>query len=397
MLINNFKSVSNHQRTFLSLISGAEEIKIASAFLKQTGLDLVLPALKKQIKSGSSVQIIAGQNFGLTDPGALHILYNLFKDSKTCSLHLSKTDNSYVFHPKLSIFRKGGKGYVLVGSANLTSGALNRNVEASILLELKVTDQVWLDSSSFFSTLLSGENSEPATLLALKRYESFFNSQKELNRRLRSIPNRSSAVLNFNYLLLQSLFRKYKAKRINEDIFQEKVAGYFEARKILDEIADKRSLNQSEFAALLDKLVLNSDENFRFWHSGSLHRLRRKVYPHYKKFQTLVRYIRENKNKSPAEVFDQSMAYVKDISGAGVNYITEIMMTYNSKKFANLNKNPITVLRNKGDVNLKASSVSYSGEDYQEYCDLLSEINKVLGLRSMLETDSFFNDIYWKL
>ena len=65
---------------------------------------------------------------------------------------------------------------------------------------------------------------------------------------------------------------------------------------------------------------------------------------------------------------------VKNVNGAAVNYVTEIMMTYNSVDFANINRNPITVLKEEGGVKIKAHSSSYKGVDYSEYCDLVKEI-----------------------
>ena len=42
--------------------------------------------------------------------------------------------------------------------------------------------------------------------------------------------------------------------------------------------------------------------------------------------------------KTSSDVFSNANEMVKKIDGAGVNYVTEIMMTYNPNKFANLNK-----------------------------------------------------------
>lgn len=73
------------------------------------------------------------------------------------------------------------------------------------------------------------------------------------------------------------------------------------------------------------------------------------------------------------------------------------MMTYNHKDFANLNANPIKVLREAGGVHLKAHRNSFNGEDYEEYCELVKEICSAFDLRNMLEANSFFYDIYWEL
>ncbi|MGV3686236.1 MAG: hypothetical protein ACO1NS_11455 [Daejeonella sp.] len=91
------------------------------------------------------------------------------------------------------------------------------------------------------------------------------------------------------------------------------------------------------------------------------------------------------------------MELIKNIKGSGVNTMTEIMMTYNFSDFANLNSNPITVLKQEGGVKLKTSRDSFNGVEYEEYCELVKEIREHFHLKSMLEADSFFNDIYWIL
>jgi hypothetical protein len=125
--------------------------------------------------------------------------------------------------------------------------------------------------------------------------------------------------------------------------------------------------------------------------------LRRSVYPYYNEFRDLVRYIRESKTSSATVVFKKAKEKVKKIEGAAVNYIAEIMMTYNPNEFANMNRNPITVLRKEGGVNLKSHSSSFTEVNYAEYCDLVREISEKLGLKNMLEADSFFNEIYWDI
>ena len=73
------------------------------------------------------------------------------------------------------------------------------------------------------------------------------------------------------------------------------------------------------------------------------------------------------------------------------------MMTYAPEKLANINQNPITVLRREGGVDIKASSSSYNGKDYEEYNAIICEIAEKLGLKDMLEIDYFFNIVYRKI
>lgn len=91
------------------------------------------------------------------------------------------------------------------------------------------------------------------------------------------------------------------------------------------------------------------------------------------------------------------MKLVENISGASVNYVTEIMISYNPKEFAILNGNPFKVLTEEAGITFKYElPSSFSGKDYAYYCEIIKEISEELGFSNMLEADSFFNEIYWE-
>lgn len=374
----------------------AKEINISIAFLKESGLNMILPSIKIALKSKVRINIIAGQNFALTEPEALHTLRNLFIDSDKAKLFIAKYNLSgTVFHPKLYLFQNENDCTILAGSANMTEGGLQNNIECSIKCTCNPNDTAWREAYNFFIELLRPENAEEATLLAIKRYESYYKRQKIYNKKGRSVPERNKIQHEFDYYNLLNHFSKFDNKKREENYINKKYH-YKEARKVLDQIADDTHITKAKFEPLLDSLVSRKGE-YGWWHSGSLFRLRKNVYPYYKEFQRLVKYVRNNKNHSGDVVFDEARKLVKPIGGASVNYVAEIMMTYNPIAFANLNKNPITVLRKEGDVNIKSSSESFNGMDYSEYCELVKEITGKLGLQDMIEADSFFNDIYWKI
>ncbi|WP_158644112.1 phospholipase D-like domain-containing protein [Pseudobacter ginsenosidimutans] len=382
--------------TIASLVEQSDEAYIATAFLKSSGLKEIFPILKKCAHSNKIVHIIAGQHFALTEPKALRSLRQLFLAKKNCKLHLAHAHKrSLVFHPKLFLFRKGEHFSILSGSANITEGGLTSNIECSLLLHGSTSDLIWRDAKGYFDHLLSAEMSEVATLLAIRRYETFYEAQKTHNKKTKATPDRSKSQKEFNYLNLKAHFEKFDTTRRKQE-FKEKQWHYEEAMKVLNAIADAKKLTQVEFAILLDDLVGEAGEH-GWWHSGSMLRLRRDVYPYFQEFQRLVRFIRTNIHLSPSQLFTQAKQIVSGIKGASINYITEIMMTYEPRRFANLNKNPITVLRYEGDVFIKASPESFNGNDYEEYCDLVEEISQELGLQNMLEADSYFNNIYWKI
>ena len=387
---------NNHSKRLISLIHSSDEIWIATAFLKTSGLNLLLPAIKQHLVANKSLYIIAGQNFALTEPAALHTLRELFRNNPNAKLFLANANNpGEVFHPKLFMFRKNDDCIIVSGSANLTAGGLQNNIECSLLIKAKENDVVSKDVLSFMKILISEKYSKEASLLVIKQYETFYNKQKQHNRQSTAIPELSKSQRSFNYNTLYYYFKKYDNTE-RETTYKNKTNDYAKARRVLNEIADHRHLNKVIFAALLDKLVGSAEES-RLWHSGSLFRLRRKVYPYHQQFQRLVKYIKNHANNEASLLFAKAKKIVDKIEGAGPNYITEIMMTYNSDDYANMNSNPLTVLRKKGGLNIKASSASYDGTDYKEYCEIIKDISKHLGLRNMLEADSFFNDIYWRL
>lgn len=392
----NINKTENHLTTITENLKVHDQAFFAVAFLKTSGLNNLSKPIKDFLKAGGQLIIVAGQNFALTEPKALHELRNLFKLFPTSKLFLAKANAATnVFHPKLYLFKSQKDCCVISGSANITKGGLVDNKETSIVADCVETEKIWVDAKSYFDTLLNIENSDEATLLVIKQYETFFEQQKQFNKKAKPIPTKTKSQLAFDYNNLVKHFKKFNNSERQEN-FKEKLVNYKKAKTILDQIADNTRLTQAQFEPLLDSLVGSKDE-YNLWHSGSLFRLRRSVYPYFKEFRDLVRYIRDNKNQTAEIVFENAKEKVKMIEGAAVNYITEIMMTYNNKDFANMNKNPLTVLRTEGGVNIKASSSSFSGVDYDEYCELIKEICSKLGLQNMLEADSFFNEIYWEI
>jgi len=395
LLINKDNS-DNHLNSIIENLKIYDEVFIAVAFLKTSGLTLLIKHFKELLKRGGKITIVAGQNFALTEPSALNELRKLFIDNPNSKIFLAKASpRDRIFHPKLYLFRNKTKCCIISGSANITNGGLTENQESSIIINCSISDKVYADTNVYFKSLTSNECSDEATLLFIKQYETYFEQQKNHNKQTKSFPTKTRSQIDFDYANLLKHFKQFDDKERDEK-FENKIVNYREAKKILNQIADNPRITQKQFEPLLDKLV-GSSEEYNLWHSGSLYRLRKKVYPYYKEFRELILIVRDNKNKSPEIVFELAKNKVLEIKGAAVNYITEIMMTFNEKEFANMNRNPITVLKEEGGVNLKAHSSSFSPRDYAEYCELVKEISNKLGLRNMFEADSFFNDIYWKI
>lgn len=385
---------TNHFEYIVQHFDECDEIFIATAFLKTSGLKLLLPAIKKYLKKNKPIHIVAGQNFGLTEPEALKILYELFQKNVNASLYLDKASSSNsVFHPKLFMFKNGNNSVIISGSANITKGGLLSNQEVSLLNKMMTSDVNWRNATKYFKKITSLDKANPISLLVIKRYEQFYATQKKARQSQKSSPNKNE--FSFDYDQLKKRLRTYQNKQNKED-FKLREDDYQFAKELLDEIATSKRLSQKRFEDIIDNLVGKKGQS-GLWKSGSLLRLRHEVYECKNEFIKLVQFIKNNQKSQPNKVFEEAVILVEDVSGARVNYVTEIMMTFQPYKFANLNTNPITVLKDEAGVYFKSHSSSFNGEDYQEYCLLINEIATKLDLKNMLEVDSFFNNIYWKL
>ena len=387
------ESAHNHLEALIDNMSYADEVWMSTAFLKSSGVELLIPTIKKHIKAQKPISIVAGQHFGLTDPEALLTLFDLFKPFPKANIYLDKAlSNTEIFHPKLFLFRKGNTGIILSGSANITAGGLKGNTEVSLKVETTTNSSEWKQALEFMINRCSEENADLLSLMILNRYKTYHAEEKNKHKGQKAAPDKNSNDFSFNYANLKKHLDAFR-RQYGDDENEERVEVYQEAREVLDEIIDSPRLTQKRFEELLDSLVVGQ----RLWYSGSLYRHRRKVYNYRNEFRELLSFIRDNQDAPIARVFEGAKERVKEIEGAAVNYITEMMMTYRPDKFANLNNNPIKVLKEEAGVYFKSHSGSFNGQDYSDYCLLLTEIAEKLSLRNMLEVDSFFNDIYWKI
>jgi len=112
------------------LMQGFDEFYWAVAWGTENKLAVDLVSDKKKIK-----RLIFGTHFYQSDPNLLE----RFKNEKFA--RVMPNDATGTFHPKVYLFIKGDKAAVVVGSANFTNGAMNKNNEAAVLIEGATTDE----------------------------------------------------------------------------------------------------------------------------------------------------------------------------------------------------------------------------------------------------------------
>ena len=134
LLLQGFTS-NNHLEVLKQLFAlpGIEKAIISVAFLNEAGVD----HLSTQLSSvGSKTDVYAGIRNDITSRQGLHSLMQ-----HGASVHYVDTGARYViFHPKIYFARSKNKARMVLGSANLTPGGLNNNIEASVTFELNLDD-----------------------------------------------------------------------------------------------------------------------------------------------------------------------------------------------------------------------------------------------------------------
>ena len=87
-----------------------------------------------------------------------------------------------LFHPKLYLFRKGDIVQAVIGSHNLTQSAMNRNIEASVLIEGLRHDDTLKELSQFIQTAWS--SARPLTSDFIQRYSEQYKAKAQARESL---------------------------------------------------------------------------------------------------------------------------------------------------------------------------------------------------------------------
>jgi len=105
---------------------------LSVAFVNRAGVDLLASELTS---AGSRVHAYIGIRNDITSRQGLQALMD-------CGAKVHYVDTGarqVLFHPKVYFARNKDNAHMVIGSANLTPGGLNNNIEASIILDLDLT------------------------------------------------------------------------------------------------------------------------------------------------------------------------------------------------------------------------------------------------------------------
>ena len=117
-------------------IPDPERVLIGAAFLNEGGLSILHDLL---VPIAQQATVVTGIRNGITSAQGLKRCLEI-----GCRTYAVDTGSRAVlFHPKIYLSRNASEARLIVGSANLTHGGLNSNVEASILLKVARDEPEW--------------------------------------------------------------------------------------------------------------------------------------------------------------------------------------------------------------------------------------------------------------
>jgi HKD family nuclease len=123
--------IDNDNQKLLKVIkqclAWSENVDIAVAFVRQSGVLSIAEEICQIQSKGGQVRMLAGTDFGLTEPEAMSALQNFGVEVRVFS-------GSTIFHPKGYLFQKGKTLKAIIGSSNLSLSGLESGVEWNILL-----------------------------------------------------------------------------------------------------------------------------------------------------------------------------------------------------------------------------------------------------------------------
>jgi HKD family nuclease len=132
-----FLAASATQGALVALVEECESMQWAVAWATENAVfDAAM------VHSAKLKHLVIGTHLFQTSPGVLERVASL-----TAAAVVPPTGD--LFHPKVYLFRNGARVRAVVGSPNLTFGAMNRNVEASVLIDGTDSDPALAELCSF--------------------------------------------------------------------------------------------------------------------------------------------------------------------------------------------------------------------------------------------------------
>ncbi len=379
---------ADHSSEIIDLLKRADRAWLFVAYLRSSGLDLLNDSIQDAAKK-IPIEFYCDIGSCVSQPEALHKLFRMLK--KTSGKLYLVGNPEAAFHSKAYCFFEGRDVHLVVGSANATRGGLQSNIEASLMCTLPAGDRVVTDLKKFHSSIL--RSACEADAFNLKQYEERY---RIVNRKRKQAEKDAAAEIKQNPLLdsrlLAKLLAAYKRDPGEQSDYSDRIQRYGEAKTVLDQMCSRGVKTREEFTALYGQLVGAAGKR-KLWHSGGVHRSKGSVANYHREVVELVHQLGTNSFGQPGVVFETGRRIAQTIPGLGVNVVTEIMNTLDTKRFAVLNQNPLMALTRFGLGPFRQQG-QFRAADYEEFIETLRSLAEICGFNTLGQVDHFLNYVF---
>lgn len=399
-LISN-NNAGGHREALASVFADADQITMSVAFLKDGGAAFVEPLLKARLKEGATVEAFIGTDFFVTEPKALKRLLDLQSTSERFTVFVGSQQRS-TFHPKAYVGR-GAKGVrCLVGSANLTGGALDGNDELSVLTEMKAGDPLGEELQAAFASFRDGGRFQRLDALVLEQYGSRFAVADRWRRKAeKAIEDEIETAFD-----LRTLDDHWSRFQLDPDALEDLRQRRIDRKEALRRqraicgLSTKGRLSSADaetFKSNLRDLMSSAEGRPHLWHSDAIYRQGTKALDRPKEMIELFELGQKASSMPVEEGYALMRAVAKAIPGVGVNMITEILCTYAPKRFAVFNGNTSSALRTLGfSAPASPTLQSVSAAKYAAICRTIDALRARIGGADFTDADAFLNWVYFE-
>jgi HKD family nuclease len=130
-------TVATHEEILNGMLSnaGLESATFSVAFVRRSGVRLLQNSM---LPNANKIKVFAGIRNAITSYQGLELLMDIGISVYCVDVGQVRK----IFHPKVYVSKGVDKASIMVGSANLTSGGLIKNIESSIALNLDLNEKV---------------------------------------------------------------------------------------------------------------------------------------------------------------------------------------------------------------------------------------------------------------
>lgn len=204
------QAVTEHDHSTVikkALEKDLDKLLVSVAFARSQGAMLIKSALENNHKNSL---VFVGVRNDITSYQALEILL----DTGASIYAVDTGSRTTIFHPKIYLARKNKSATAIIGSANLTFGGLNNNIEASSILELDLANEddneFVIHAESIFSSLIDDHPLHVIAINSKDDIKAIFDSGRVVDETVvikHSGPKSSKEV--DDKLPLMNLFKKF--------------------------------------------------------------------------------------------------------------------------------------------------------------------------------------------